>query len=111
MPPLNRNNSAPTPSPSSPLVDVLDLKEIESLRDRMIREEKEKQPPWPSIIPSSVASPSSDGRRSTASLPLPGEHAGEPLHRLGGVLSPSTMVSSSVLHPCSSLSTSTYSAT
>src|SRR5258706_9429152 len=107
-PPLVRNNSAPTP-PSSPLskTDVQDLKETESLRDRVERKEQDKETQWPSIDPNTIAPPSSEGsigRRSTASLPLPGEHAGEPLHWFG--VPPPTagpFPTSSALHPLSSI--------
>jgi HSP20 family molecular chaperone IbpA len=109
-PPLVRNNSAPTP-PSSPLsaaIDVQDLKETESLRDRVERErEREKETPWPSVVPivPDATTPASRegniGRRSTASLPLPGDHAGQPLHWLGGP--PPTAGPFPTLHPLSSI--------
>jgi len=104
VPSLNRNNSAPTP-PSSPCpapTNVQDLKETESLRDRVERE-SEQMGPWPSIVPSSITPPSSDesiGRRSTASLPLPDNHTGEPLYQLEVAPSTSrTFLTSSALHP------------
>ena len=63
--------------------------------------------PWSSVDPNSITPPSSEGsvgRRSTASLPLPGEHAGEPLHLLG-VASPTAgpFPTLSALHPLSSI--------
>ena len=66
--------------------------------------DKDKETPWPSIVPSSITPPSTEvsiGRRSTASLPLPGDHAGEPLHRFG--VPPPTAEPFPMSHPPSSI--------